>query len=328
VAGAVVALALLGVLVAALDWREARRLVGEAHWAQVAPALLFTALSYASLSLGFAAVNRIFGTRLGSRDLFEIGFVSFALNNLVSMGGAAGYSLRLLLMQRRGIRTGDVLAASIVYSYMNHVVMGLLLPAGLVYLLLVRPLTPAQQAGIAIATALTLAALGLMTVSLFSQRVRDAVRRGVVFAARVIAHRDLSESLAHFDATLERGFSVLRAQPRRLILPVAFVAGDWLGCTIALGFCFEALGAHLTPGVLLTGFVIGVALGLVSMLPGGIGVQEGSMAGVYVLLGVPLEQAALAAILFRVVYYLVPFALSLLLYRRLLRKTAPIADPA
>ncbi|MEI2691160.1 MAG: lysylphosphatidylglycerol synthase domain-containing protein [Anaerolineae bacterium] len=56
------------------------------------------------------------------------------------------------------------------------------------------------------------------------------------------------------------------------------------------------------------------------MAPGGLGVQEGSMSGIYALFGVPFQQAVLAAILFRVLYYFVPYLFSLSLYRRLLRR--------
>lgn len=48
--------------------------------------------------------------------------------------------------------------------------------------------------------------------------------------------------------------------------------------------------------------------------------QEASMAGIYALLGVPFEQVLLAVILFRGVYYLVPYVLSLIFYGRLLRR--------
>ena len=46
------------------------------------------------------------------------------------------------------------------------------------------------------------------------------------------------------------------------------------------------------------------------------------MAGAYNLLGVPLEEAVLVTILFRGVYYMAPFAVSLVLYRRILRSQA------
>lgn len=94
---------------------------------------------------------------------------------------------------------------------------------------------------------------------------------------------------------------------------------SWALAALTLEVCFGALGRPVRPAVLLTGLTIGVVAGALSMLPGGLGTQEGSMAGVYVLLGVPLEQAILAAILFRVVYYVVPVPASLAVYRHLKR---------
>jgi hypothetical protein len=78
------------------------------------------------------------------------------------------------------------------------------------------------------------------------------------------------------------------------------------------------------PGVVVTGFAVGVAAGVMSMVPGGLGVQEGSMAGAYHLLGVPLEQAVLVSFLFRLVYYMTPFGVSLLFYRNVLRERIPL----
>jgi uncharacterized protein (TIRG00374 family) len=105
---------------------------------------------------------------------------------------------------------------------------------------------------------------------------------------------------------------------------LGLVFTDWFSSMVALECCFEALGYRLSPGVLVTGFAIGVTAGLVSMVPGGLGVQDGSMAGIYHLLGVPLEHAVLAAVLFRVVYYFIPFGVSLASYWRLLRTTREV----
>jgi uncharacterized membrane protein YbhN (UPF0104 family) len=50
------------------------------------------------------------------------------------------------------------------------------------------------------------------------------------------------------------------------------------------------------------------------------------MAGVYALLGVPFGPALLAAVLFRIVYYIVPFALGLAVYGRLMRTVSHSAE--
>src|SRR6185436_16441783 len=101
--------------VAAMDARRAAAMLGAASWGWIPIGLAATAASYFCLSAGYALLNRIFGIELGNRDLLEIGFVSTALNNLVSMAGVAGYSLRLLLLRRRGVAAGDVVGASLVH---------------------------------------------------------------------------------------------------------------------------------------------------------------------------------------------------------------------
>jgi hypothetical protein len=77
---------------------------------------------------------------------------------------------------------------------------------------------------------------------------------------------------------------------------------------------------------LFTGFVIGVMAGVLSALPAGIGVQDGSMAGVFALLGVGFEEAVLAALLFRGVFYVVPYIVSLGFYWRLAPRRLPARD--
>ena len=54
--------------------------------------------------------------------------------------------------------------------------------------------------------------------------------------------------------------------------------------------------------------------------PAGIGVQDFSMAGVFALLGYSFEQAVLASILWRGVFYLLPYIASLGFYWHLMRK--------
>ena len=105
-----------------------------------------------------------------------------------------------------------------------------------------------------------------------------------------------------------------------LVLLLGLMAADWVFAAAALWFCFDALGSAPNVGVLLSGFGIGISAGNLSMLPGGLGVQEASMAGVYALLGLSFAQAVLASILFRVVYDFIPFFMSLGLYSRLMRR--------
>ena len=165
----------------------------------------------------------------------------------------------------------------------------------------------------------TLRREGVFLTDVLGEQQVKAQQAREVNVRRWVLGRDFGPSLQHLDETLGRGIAAVRAHPMALGLPLLFVLLDWAASVLVLAVCFEALGGRPHLGVLLTGFAIGVTVGFLSMLPGGMGAQEGSMTGIYVLLGVQLEQAVLAAVLFRVVYYIVPFVASLVLYSRLLR---------
>ena len=80
------------------------------------------------------------------------------------------------------------------------------------------------------------------------------------------------------------------------------------------------------------GFSTGVFLSIINLVPGGLGIMEGSMAAVFAAFGVPLETAVVATIIFRASYYLLPLAISLLFLRPMLvaghsRLPHPTAEP-
>ena len=279
--------------------------------------MTLTAISYICLSHSFALINWSFGIQLGRRDLWEVGFVSSAM--IATLGGLAGHSQRILMMSRRGLAAGDMMAPSLFHGYLESLVFFALIPAGLVYLLLTHPLSSGVATWLSVGTGILGVAFAITALVFFYQPARSLALWVVRAFWRWVARRDISASLEHFESTLGRGLAAVRDKPLILVLPVSLVLADRAARVAVVWFCFQALGSDVALGVLVTGFAIGVAAGVMSMVPGGLAVQEGSMAGTYALLGVPLEEAVLATILFRAVFYMVPFAVSLTLYRRVMR---------
>ena len=251
---AVIALVLFGIVTIVLDRAQIVQVLGRTNWVLVIPALLFTALSYFFLSYTFAMVCRIFGVRLGGRDLFEIGFVSWALNHLLAAGGAAGYSLRMLLIKRRGLPVGDVLAASLFHSTLNNLVLLILLPVGLLLGIAAHPLASNTVALIVAAALVALVLTVCAAVAAFAAPVRSALFRWISRTWRRVTGRDISEGLGELDATLGRGVRALKSDPARLVGPLVFIVGDWGASIAALWFCFDALGQPVGVGILIAGF--------------------------------------------------------------------------
>ena len=320
-AAGVIGLAFLGILVIALDWRDVKGSVAASEWRPMAGALAASFLAYACSSYSYALLNRSFGILLDYRTLFGIGFISSAM--ITAIGGVAGHSLRLLLMVRRGVSTGDALAPSLFHGYIESLVFFALIPGGMAYLSMSHSLPESLALAAGVGAVVLGLAFAATTVVFFVHPVRRVALRFVGLAGWMITRRNLTRGLQDFDDTLRSGLTHVRSQPLALVVPLGLIVADRAVRVGAVWLCFEALGAGVALEVIVTGFAIGVAAGVVSMIPGGIGVQEGSMAGVYHLLGVPLEQAVLVSLLFRVVYFVVPFGVSLAFYGKVIRQRRP-----
>jgi uncharacterized protein (TIRG00374 family) len=105
-----------------------------------------------------------------------------------------------------------------------------------------------------------------------------------------------------------------------MLVPAAWITFDWVLTLGIIWVAFRSVGHPIPLGLVLIGFGVGVVLSLVGVIPGGLGIMEGSMTAVYVSLGVPLEPTVVAVIIFRFAYYVVPLLISVFLFRGLLRQ--------
>jgi uncharacterized protein (TIRG00374 family) len=311
-------IAILGGVVIFTDGNEILRVLREASWERIPFAVAFMFLSYLLTSYSFARVNRILGIPINTRSLTQIGFTTTALNHLLTTGGLAGYSLRYLLMRRHGVRMKDVLTTSVLHFYLTSLIMLGMLPAGLIYLAINSPVRLETSILLAMITLSAIILFSLATGLVFKPGLRKPILNFISKVSRSVLKRDIDSQLNQFDTSFTHGVRELRKQPQKMTWIIGMIFGDWLSSAIVLWFCFDAIGPPVHSGDLMAGFVIGVVSGVMSMIPGGLGIQEGSMAGIFSLLGTSFEQAILASILFRMVYYIFPYLISLAITGKLL----------
>jgi uncharacterized protein (TIRG00374 family) len=87
------------------------------------------------------------------------------------------------------------------------------------------------------------------------------------------------------------------------------VAGAVLGVLLDMGAMFWLYVAArnlVTPGKLLSGYALPLLIGKVAVIPGGIGVVEGSMVALYHGFGVPTATAWLVVLAYRVIAFWMP----------------------
>ena len=314
----VAAFVVVATILIALNWTEVRHVLAQASWPVTAVAVAFCLASDACLSYSYVLVNRAFSIDAPFAYLMEIGFVSSALNNVVALFGAPAHSMRLMLVRQRGVESEQVIAASLFHSFLSNVVMLALFIIGLISLLVGHVVLGSSPGTVILGVAMILALFLLVTALVVIRPLRRGVLNIVKVVWQFLSHRDISVFVANLDEALVGGLDAFRVRRTLLIGLVVVLAFDWAFSTGGLWFCFAALGTGPPLSVLLAGFSIGISAGNLSMLPGGLGVQEASMAGVFGLLHVPLAQAALAALLFRVANNFIPFFVSLPFYAHLM----------
>jgi uncharacterized protein (TIRG00374 family) len=316
----------LGVLLVISQADQIWLAIEHANWAELPGALFFTIAGYTCMGLAFAYVSQMIGIRMRLRDLAEIGFISSIINHVVAAGGVAGYSVRYILMNRHGATMNDVAAASLLHFYLTSLDMILMTPIALGYLMLNANIPQSVAVLLGAMTILLTVGAILATLLIFSQNLRQPILRTLAVLAKKVFRRDLTAEMEKFNQTVTTGVRAMYNEPRKLILIMLLTLLDWVASVIVLSHCLDAFGEPVPIGIVITGFVIGMVAGVLSMIPGGLGVQEGSMTGVLMLLGVSFEQAVLGAILFRAIFFIFPYLVSLLFYRRLMRLESSPAD--
>ena len=318
-----VLVALVGAILVAVDLPEFARLLRRADWARLLPALVLTAVSYTCASAALVALFGPMGVSVPRGPMMRIALLSIAVNNVVSFGGVAGYSLRAALSRPHGVATGRSLAISLTHAYLNNLFMFVLLAVGVLVLLGDPTTDGAWRQTLTGIVVLVVAFLVLSTAALFSRVARRVILRGIARLAGALPERwrpPLMVALDELDQALGRAAVALGRSPRAMVWPLVFLGIHWCAMVGAFWCCLRAFAAPVDAAVVVGGFSLSVVAGFASLLPGGLGVQDASLTAVLTLQGVPVEDAVLGALLFRFVYYVTPFLVTLPVYASFLRR--------
>jgi uncharacterized protein (TIRG00374 family) len=313
---------LLVVILAAVlyfDRNEVIELMFNAHWDRLSWAVIFTFTSLFFGTYGFYVICREVKMKVEPSRLFVAGAVTIAINALIASASTAAFSLRIILLRKKDVSAKEIFSASMLHSYFNLLIIILFLPFSSFFLLADYRFPLGDKITFIIFGAVMIFVFVLATWIFFSQKMRQAAINFFLRLTKLFNNKYHGTLFSDFRQVLDDNiFSIDKKSVFGIITLATFL--DWLFTLFSLWVCFWALGINLPFGVLLVGFFVGIVIGFVSIIPGGIGIQEGSMAGVYALLGVHFSQAIIAVLLFRLIYYVIPFVPAVILYGGLLKK--------
>jgi len=259
-------------------------------------ALALTALSYFILSGYDTLAVRSTGSKIPYRRVALASFLGYAFSQALGFPLFTGVPVRFRLYSSWGLSASEITRVIAFYTFTFW--LGLAAVSGVVFLL---------EPGVA-AQALHLGRLVPQIV-------------GMILLAGVGAYL-VWASLGRAPLRI-RSFELSRPTARRAMAQIAVGAADW---TVAGSILYVLLPTDhgMSLPFFLGAFVLAQAVGILSAVPGGLGVFE---AALLLLLpaSVPNSVALAALVAYRVIYYLVPLALAVVLlglYEAYLRREA------
>jgi glycosyltransferase 2 family protein len=272
-------------------------------WA-VGLAVLSEMLSYVALGYMMKRIVGLTGQMLTLHRAFGVtlasGAVGLVAGGLVGIGGSSFRWLR-----DAGIRPEGALLAGWLPTLLNASTIASFALLGMVQLVLVQDLSPALW----IAFSLSVALLAVVGGALFwASGHREAAKKILCrWQERWARLRKKTADPEHLMATVDRlfdAFHVLKTRGWK-----APVAAGALGVLFDMGcmfWLFVAAQHQLTPGRVLSGYALPLLIGKVAVIPGGIGVVEGTMILLYHGFGVATSTAVLVVLAYRVIAFWMP----------------------
>jgi glycosyltransferase 2 family protein len=313
---------LIAVFIFYREWDSISRVLTQADPGLLTVAGLLTVVSYGLFMIGFVYVHRLFDVELPITRLALIGYVSATINHLLPLASAGEYSLRVYALKQHGYAAKDSVTVSVIHSFMHNLLLFVLFPLFALYVLTGYTVGTTASNVVVVSSIVSIVVLTVATATIFHQESRRKVL-GALARVSKAADLHIAEDVHRLFDHLENATATMKEKAPLFAGMLVLVTVEWFTSALILDYCFRAIGYDMPLPQLFVGFILGISMGLFSLLPGGIGIQEGTMTLAFVALGVPFEHAFLAPILFRALYYFLPAAVSLVLYWLLLKGDEP-----
>lgn len=294
--------------------RDSMAVIATARWPWLALGLVAVACLYVCRAMVYRTPLAVLGYRFPRRFLWETAVIASALQQLFPSGGLSGYAFLTWALHRRGVPSGQAPLIALIDTLSYALVTALLVLGSLASLAAVGILDR-QVLTMGLGPGLVILALGVWLYVL--QRTRERLERHALAIQRRLAslvHARWSEaSLRHFLDEYDRGKALIAERPGRFLGMLAWQIAA-VGCDAATLYCtFAALGIFPGARTVLLGFVVALTAGTVISAPAGGGSFEVVLSAFFAGHGVPDGHAVAGALLFRVLSFWVPLAVSAVL---------------
>lgn len=267
----------------------------------------------------------------GFKDLFLMMFTSLFGNN-ITPGAAGGEPLRAYLVSKFENIPFDLAFVSASADRVFEFFPFLLVSLFAIYLIFTWNISTVSAVALSILILVTMTFFGLLIyVGInkdIAQKIIIRIARSVYpFFSRIskkeVTFAYVKEKLTYYIERFTTGFLTVLQDHKIFALGLGISFGMWGIDVVRMYLCFVAVGSYppFVPMVII--YSIALLVTILPTLPGALGLREGVMVGLFLVVGVPADVVLAASLIDRVVSYLMPTAvgaLTTVYYGNLLKK--------
>lgn len=294
----------------------------------IIPLEFFNHLSQAKL---YQSMFRILGERFRTRSMLRLSLELNFINSVFPSGGVSGFSYLSIRLKSEKISTAQATLVQLMRFILIFISFQILLFIGLLLLAI-----GGQANDFILLISGSLATLMLVGTLLLAYIVgsKSRINTFFIFVTRFInsvihlVHRKNPEAISIEKArsTLEElheNYMEIRRNVNVLKKPLVYALLANLTEIGAIYVTYVAFGHWVNPGAVILAYAVANFAGLVSVLPGGVGIYEGLMTAVLAAGGVPAAVSLPVTVMYRVVNMAVQLPPGYFYYQRNLHAVTP-----
>jgi uncharacterized protein (TIRG00374 family) len=322
----VIALLIAGLMVMVLaasllsDFAKLQEVFRHLEFGPVFSALMTTGLAFLASALSFRTLFKMTSHRIPFPKFFSIMFIADTMNYIISSAGMSSIAIRAFFLKQEKVPYSVTIPLTLAQNMIFNLVLSFVCMGGLVYIkghpeLVGGP----NQTAILFFMAGLLLFVGVMIFIFFNRAfsrwvLNQVLGTGYWFRQNILRKKGLRQDFSEIQRVVESTVTFLKKGWTHLIAVFFFIAMNWCLMALTFYFCFRSVGMELPLGLLLVGFTLMFLSSNVNPVPAGLGVSESLLAVTFKMLGVGFETTLVAALVFRLVYFLIPILISTALY--------------
>lgn len=264
--------------------------------------------SYYSQGKLYQGIFRALGERFRTKSMYRLTLELNFINNVFPSGGVSGFSYLPIRLKNEGITTGQATLVQLMRFMTIFSGFQVLLFVGVFMLSLHGDVNNLTILAASSLTTLLLVGTGLLAYIIGHRGRITAFFTFVTKAVNLLIHIvrpkhpetiNISKAQNAF-MELHDNYMKIRRNLHQLKRPFLFGLCFSLAELASIYVVYIAFGELVNPGAIILAYAIANFAGIISVLPGGIGIYEALMTGVLIAAGVPASVSLPVTIMYRV----------------------------